>query len=721
MNRLTVMCFCFLGMLLPNPVTADTNDNISHSLVPAPLFLRTTAEGFTPGKQVGISIVDSGSVQDPATWMASLMSARGSRFSVTETDSADLGIRLKRISREALAESFQSAGQPIPAHISEAYSLAIGPDGVAIHATTEAGLFYGLVSLWQLVEALPQDATWPGLVMLDAPEFEWRGLMLDSARHMQSPEFIKRYIDWMALHKLNVFHWHLTDDQAWRLEIKSWPKLTQVGGYRVPAGEGPAAEIDPETGEPRLYGGYYSQDEIRDVVAHAASRHVMVVPEIDVPGHATAAIAAYPELGVPGHGIDRVPASWGIYHNVFNLEESTFRFLEDVLGEIVTLFPGPFIHLGGDEVETAQWENSERIRDRMKELGIEDIQGVQNYYVERLQKFLDPYDRRVIGWDEILQSKLPPHAAVMSWRGVDGAIEAAGKGHQAVLSPAPILYLDHLQTAAADAPPGRGGVMTTRDIYHFDPLPGSLQANRDLVLGIQGNLWTEHVRTEQRAAYMTWPRAAAIAELGWTPARLRSWDRFAAGLPVHLKRLDRLGIPAAKDRQALYGNGSDLLVPPEGDRREDRELELCGQSIVLALDDDAPAQGERASFLVDVMNPCWIWRGADLRNLGSISAAVGQLPFNFEIGDMVNDVVVEQPGTAGPALRARLGSCDGPVVAELPLVPAIGNHAVTELPPASLELPSDAPESADLCFSFTRTDIEPIWVLDWVDLGRATP
>jgi hexosaminidase len=708
-------------MLLTHPLTADSAGDTSKSIVPAPLFAGASAEGFMPGERVGINAGESRAMVDATAWLASLMSAGGREFFVAEQDSADVAVRLQQVSEEALSKSFRAAGLAKPARIAEAYSLSVGPAGVKIEAAAEAGQFYGLVSLWQLLEALPQDAAWPGLMILDAPEFEWRGLMLDSARHMQSPAFIKRYIDWMALHKMNVFHWHLTDDQAWRLEIKSWPELTKTGGYRVPAGDGPAADIDPSTGRPRLYGGYYSQDDIRDIVSHAASRHVTVVPEIDVPGHATAAIAAYPELGVPGHGIERVPASWGIYHNVFNLEESTFQFLEDVLEEMVTLFPGPFIHLGGDEVETVQWENSERIRERMEELGIDDIQGVQNYYVERLQAFLDQYDRRVIGWDEILQSELPPHAAVMSWRGVEGAIEAARKGHQAVLSPAPILYLDHLQTAAADAPPGRGGVMTTRDIYHFDPLPGSLQANRDRLLGIQGNLWTEHVRTEQRAAYMTWPRAAAIAELGWTPARLRNWDSFAARLPVHMQRLDRLGVPAARDRQALYGNGSDPLPPVTGDRRQDRQFELCTESIVLALEDDAPAQGERASFLVDIMNPCWIWRDADLRNLASMQAAVGQLPFNFEIGDALSGVVVEQPGAAGPALRARLGSCEGPVVAELPLAPAKGNHAVTQLPAAGLDLPADAPPTADLCFSFTRHAIEPIWALDWVQLDRKTP
>lgn len=720
MNPLILRSLVFLCMLIPVAAWAALAEGVPDSLVPAPLWVKPAEQGYDPGDTALIDLHGVESVRESAEWVAGMITKHsGFKVGVAESSASGGAVRLAQVAEADLLKAFSDAGLASPVRTLEAYRLAIGAEGVIIEAAGEAGLFYGLGSLWQLLSALPEGSIyWPGVEILDAPEFAWRGLMLDSARHMQSTEFLKRYIDWMALHKMNVFHWHLTDDQAWRLEIKSWPKLTQVGAYRVPAGEAPAADIDPATGEPRLYGGYYSHDEIREVVTHAASRHVTVVPEIDVPGHATAAIAAYPQLGVPGHGVEDVPASWGIYHNAFNLEESTFKFLEDVLSEVVTLFPGPFIHLGGDEVETGQWEQSARVRERMNELGIESTQGVQNYYVERLQGFLDDYDRRVIGWDEILQSDLPPHAAVMSWRGVEGAIEAADKGHQAVLSPAPILYLDHLQTAAADAPPGRGGVMTTRDIYHFDPLPGSLKENRDLILGLQGNLWTEHVRTEERVAYMTWPRAAAIAELGWTAASRRDWEQFAARLPLHLQRLKQLGIAAAHDPQALYGRGSDALVPPPGLRREDRELELCGNAIVLALEDDAPLQGERASFLVDIQNPCWIWRDADMTGIHSVRAAVGQLPFNFEIGNSIDSVIVENPGSAGPALRVRAGDCNGPVVAELPLAPARENPAVTKLPSAPLQLAPDSPARQDLCFSFTREGIEPIWAIDWVELVK---
>lgn len=686
------------------------------SLVPAPLEVQLLIEGFVPDKHISIDLGGEDALLEAATWLAGLIAeASGSELVVGDPGSRN-GIRLARVNEEELRARFAAAGHPAPRQLHEAYSLRVESTGVTVEATAEAGIFYGLVSLWQWLSALPPGATqWPGVVLLDAPEFAWRGLMLDSARHLQSVAFIKRYLDWMALHKLNMFHWHLTDDQAWRLEVKAWPRLAHVGGFRVPAGAAPEADIDPATGAPRLYGGYFTHEQVREVVAHATRRQITVVPEIDMPGHATAAIAAYPELGVDGHGIDRVPADWGIYPNLFNLEETTFGVLEDVMSEVVALFPGPYVHLGGDEVDTSQWSASDRIRTRMRELGIADLQSVQNLFVERLQAMLEPHGKRVVGWDEILQSNLPADAVVMSWRGVEGAVEAADKGYQAVLSPAPVLYLDHLQTAAAEAPPGRGGVITLRDVYEFDPLPGRLGEQRERLLGLQGNLWTEHVRTEPYAAYMTWPRAAAIAELGWSAPQRRDWDDFARRVPQAMARLQRLGVPAASDEHALYRR---VLPPPGGDRREDRELSLCSDAIVLALEDDAPLTGERESFLVDILDPCWIWRDASLASLRAIRVAVGQVPFNFQIGEAIEHVVVEAPDTGVGALLVRLGGCEGPVIAEVPLAPAMATPAVTRLPEAEVVLPADAGVASDLCLRFTRSGVAPVWVLDWVELLR---
>jgi hexosaminidase len=264
---------------------------------------------------------------------------------------------------------------------------------------------------------------------------------------------------------------------------------------------------------------------------------------------------------------------------------------------------------------------------------------------------------------------------------------------------------------AVDAPPGRGGVVSTRDIYAFDPLPDTLVDNRDLVLGLQGNLWTEHIRTEERVAYMTWPRAAAIAELGWSTPANRDWGTFEMRLKVHQTRLRNLGIHT--------GEYVATAVNVDSNRREDRELELCSNVIVLALEDDAPLQGERESFLVAINNPCWIWRNADLTSVQSFSAAVGQLPFNFEIGDDINHVVVEKPETADGELNVRLGSCDGPLIGKLPLAPAVDNPAVTVLHGSKLLMDDKIPVHSDLCFSFTRPGIEPMWVIDWVQVNRS--
>ncbi|HSD69984.1 MAG TPA: beta-N-acetylhexosaminidase [Woeseiaceae bacterium] len=708
MRRLVVACTA--SLLACSQPAEEAAPARSITVVPAPSRLELHPGSFRLDLDATIAIPDDERVRENAGWIASLVNDGGGTAWQVSGES-EAGIRLELISAEELRQQF--APQDV-AIIDESYWLTIDADGVRIRASAAAGLYYGLATLWQLIAGAPADdsLSLPFLTIVDTPAFAWRGLMLDSARHYQSPEFIKRYIDWMSLYKLNVFHWHLTDDQAWRLEIRKHPRLTEVGAWRVPAGAAPAEDIDPATSQPRKYGGYYSQQTVREIVAHAASRHVTIVPEVDVPGHASAAIAAYPELGVEGHGITEVPARWGVYDNVFNLDESTLLFLEDVYREVVEMFPGEYIHVGGDEVVTRQWEESRRVGERMQQLGIADVQALQNYYVERLQGFLAGFGRKVIGWDEILESELPADAAVMSWRGIEGAIEAAAAGHKTVLSPAPVFYLDHLQTADANAPPGRGGVITTRDIYEFEVLPDSLKQNRQFLLGVQGNLWTEHVRTENRAAYMSYPRALAIAELAWTTGHNKSWDEFAGRLDAQSQQLTALGITAELLR--------DWPVAEQiRGRVEDRDMELCSNSIVLALEDDAPLNGDRESFLLDIMNPCWILRDADLGKVHAVRAAVGQVPFNFEIGRMIDDVVVVPPVTAEGELLVHRDDCSGPIIASLPLAPATGQHAVTELPAAPIVDSDETQMRADLCFNFTRHGIDPIWAIDWVELVKA--
>ncbi|MBV8805664.1 MAG: beta-N-acetylhexosaminidase, partial [Sinobacteraceae bacterium] len=464
----------------------------------------------------------------------------------------------------------------------EGYSIDISPDQVLLTADDPRGLLYAAVTLWQLCTSgqagSGDSVSVPAMRITDAPRFAWRGLLLDSARHYQSPELILHLIDWMALHKLNVLHWHLTDDQAWRLEIKRYPRLTSVGAWRVPAGPAAAADIDPATGRPRLYGGFYSQDTVGRIVAHALERNVTIVPEIDMPGHATAALVAYPQLAsiVPAPAV--VPSKWGVFSNLYNVDESTFEFLQNVLAEVIQLFPGKYVHVGGDEALKDQWKASPRIQARMRELGVPNEDALQSYFIGRMGKFLAAHHRRLIGWDEILEGGIAQDATVMSWRGIDGALTAAAAGHDAVLSPAPTLYLDHLQSAT-DTQPGNAAVITLEDVYKFDPMSPSLPPEqRHHILGVQANIWTEHIRTDQRVEYMAFPRAAAVAEVGWSAAGSLDWNGFRARLPDQMNRYQQLGIHAYTDPPAAVASDATRL------RRSSHQLQSCTNKVLLSLE-----------------------------------------------------------------------------------------------------------------------------------------
>lgn len=594
-----------------------------------------------------------------------------------------------------------------------AYGLTVSAEGIRAEAADDAGLFYAGVTLWQLAT---QTGTGPApiraVTISDAPRFGWRGVMLDSARHYQSPEFIKEFIDWMALHKLNVFHWHLTDDQAWRLEIKRYPRLTEVGCWRVHAGAPARNDIDPATGSPRLYGGVYTQAQVRDIVAYAAARNIVVVPEIDVPGHASAAVAAYPELGVtdvPGAAVPVVPADWGVYPTLFNAEEETLVFLENVMDEVVDLFPGEYVHIGGDEAVKDQWKASARTQERMRELGLADEEKLQSWFIARLEKRLNEHGRRMIGWDEILEGGISPNASVMSWRGVEGAIEAARLGHDTVMSPAPTLYLDNRQSAD-DGAPGRGFTSTLRDVYAFDPTPDVLtpeQARR--VLGVQVNLFSEHMRDEDRIEYMAFPRLAALAEMAWTPHERMDFADFRARLDPQLARYRTLGID-----YATSGLTEVAATPPaDGQRRYDHQMRLCSAALPLSLIDDAPLEGERPALLMDILNPCWIYQSADLGRGVRFEAAVGQVPFNFQIGADRDRIRLATPRTPEGELEVYVGVCEGQPALIIPLAEAAANDGITTL---TGRLPARAGRH-DLCLRFTQRALDPMWGVDWVRLS----
>jgi hexosaminidase len=600
------------------------------------------------------------------------------------------------------------------ASTAESYVLEVQPHRVTISAGDDAGLQYGLISLWQLAtqtEAGPAPIA--AVRVEDAPRFVWRGVMLDSARHYQSPEFIKGFIDWMALHKLNVFHWHLTDDQAWRLEIRSHPKLTEVGGWRVPEGQAARSDIDPATGRPRLYGGVYTQDQAREIVAYAAARGITVVPEIDVPGHASAAVAAYPELGVqdaPDSAVPEVPSDWGVYHTLFNTRPETLAFLTSVLDEVMAIFPGQYIHLGGDEAAKDQWKASPSTQAHMRELGLADETQMQGWFMSRMEAHLNAHGRRMIGWDEILEGGLQGSAAVMSWRGVDGAIAAARLGHDTVLTPGPTFYFDYRQSPN-DGAPGRVVMSTLQGLYDFDPEAGMTPEQAGHVLGVQGNIFTEHMLTEARVEYMAYPRIAALAELAWSAPERTDFADFNRRLAPQLARYRALGIGYAQSALETLKESP----PPDGERRYDHQMALCSNAIAIALIDDAPVRGDRAAFTMDIMKPCWTYQQADLTQGVAFEAAVGQVPFNFQIGADKARVVVRSPATPWGELEVRVDGCEGAPALVLPLMEAVRSDAVTILHGA---LPAIAGKH-DLCLMFTQTGIDPMWAVDWVRLTPA--
>ena len=660
----------------------------------------------------------------------------------------------------------------------EGYRLDVTASGVAIAAPTGAGLFYGAATLLQLLTPDGEAAKALPLVHIeDRPRFAWRGLMLDSARHIQSLAFIEAMLDQMARYKLNTFHWHLTDDQGWRLQIKKYPRLTDVGAWRVEAGAAHQQDLDPATGKPRLYGGFYTQNQVREVVAYATARHITVVPEIEMPGHATAAILAYPELGVRPAD-PKTLSDWGVFPNLYIPDDKTFAFLEDVLTEVMALFPGPYIHIGGDEAIKDYWKASPAVQAKIKALSLKDEDALQSWFIQRMERVLAAHGRRMVGWDEILQGGLPSGAVVMSWHGVSGAKAAAEAGHDAILTPGLPFYFDNRQSAAADEPPGRGLIISLQNVYAFDPTPKSLDDQaRAHILGLQANLWTEHIRLDERVEHMAFPRALALAEMAWSPPEKRDWRGFLARLAAALRRDEALGLAPARsafevqpaytyDRAAnalnvalsnqvgfgevryttdgssptptspLYSQPLTLAAPatvrantfidnqplaaPITRRfdtlsvlhRYSQELTLCSDRISLNVEDDAPvAANHRAVMLTDITNPCWVWKGADLTGVAAIAADVGNLPFNAQLGDDPAPVLIK-PRTPAGELQVHLDRCGGPLLALLPLQPAVNNVAITTL---KAPLPPTG-GTHDLCFTFARPALDPFWALDAVQL-----
>ncbi|MGV9454922.1 beta-N-acetylhexosaminidase [Streptomyces sp. NPDC003635] len=510
-------------------------------VIPEPAYVRRYGTEFWQlGPGTGLAVGEG--AEPAARWLRSVLGAATSLpLAPASADGEDV-IRLSV--NPTVAEGLAA----------ESYQLAVTPSGAHVVGGGPAGLFWGVQTLRQLLgpdayrRAPLPGRQWrlPLIHVQDSPRFRWRGLMLDVARHFLPKDQVLRHLDLMAAHKLNVLHFHLTDDQGWRVEIRKYPRLTEVGSWRARTKFGHRAS---PLWEEKPHGGFYTQDDIREIVAYAAERHITVVPEIDVPGHSQAAIAAYPELGntdVIDTASLTVWDNWGISANVLAPTDNTLRFYEGVFEELLELFPSEFVHVGGDECLKDQWRQSPTAQARIKELGLTDEDGLQAWFIAHFDNWLSARGRRLIGWDEILEGGLAKGAAVSSWRGYEGGIAAARAGHDVVMCPEQYVYLDHRQASGEDEPVPIGYVRTLEDVYRFEPVPPALTSEEARhVLGTQANVWTEVMEDHARVDYQVFPRLAAFAEVAWSALPApgeRDFADFERRMTAHYARLDALGV-----------------------------------------------------------------------------------------------------------------------------------------------------------------------------------
>lgn len=455
------------------------------------------------------------------------------------------------------------------------YMLTAGKKNIRIEGNDELGVFYGIQSLIQLLPIEKKSIlSIPQLRIDDTARFAYRGMHLDVGRHFFPPSFIKKYIDYLAFHKFNTFHWHLTEDQGWRIEIKKYPKLTSVGGYR----NGTIIGRYPGKGNDGIkYGGFYTQEEIKDIVKYAADRYITIIPEIEMPGHSSAAIAAYPQLSCfpdeptkPAKGTawagpttgKHVQQAWGVFEDVFCPSEFTFNFLEDVLDEVMQLFPSKYIHIGGDECPKESWKRSAFCQKLIKDKNLKDEHGLQSYFIQRIEKYVNSKGRNIIGWDEILEGGLAPNASVMSWRGEKGGIEAARQKHTVIMTPGAYCYFDHSQSRNEDSVTF-GSYLPVEKVYSYEPIPKELNATQSkYVLGAQGNVWTEYMKNPKKVEYMIFPRMSALSEVLWSPKENRNWKDFENKLPELIKRYRFWG---ASYGNAYYDLQASILPSPNYD------------------------------------------------------------------------------------------------------------------------------------------------------------
>ncbi|WP_298425560.1 family 20 glycosylhydrolase [uncultured Kordia sp.] len=436
----------------------------------------------------------------------------------------------------------------------EGYELIVDTSQITIKAKTEKGAFYALQTFRQLlpVNIKNDQISIRNLTIKDAPRFVYRGMHLDVSRHMFSVDFIKKYIDMIAMLKMNTFHWHLTDDQGWRIEIKQYPELQKVAAFRDETLIGHYSD-SPQQFDGEKYGGFYTQEEVKEIVKYASERYVTIIPEIEMPGHSQAAIAAYPNLGCTNKDT-KVATKWGVFEDIYCPKEETFTFLENVLDEVIPLFPGKYIHIGGDEAPKTRWKDCKYCQELIKKEDLKDEHGLQSYFIARMEKYINSKGKHIIGWDEILEGGLAPNATVMSWRGTKGAVEAAKSGHTVVMTPTSHAYFDYYQSDNEDEPLAIGGFLPLKKVYNFNPIPEELtKEEAKYVLGVQGNIWTEYISTSEEVEYMAFPRAIAMAETAWSKSRQRDYQDFTYRLSHFHKRLDALNINYANHLYEIEG------------------------------------------------------------------------------------------------------------------------------------------------------------------------
>ncbi len=518
------------------------------NIIPLPANVTMLKGYYNPGTEVNIMTNNADSLNFESHYLADVLKKYGG-IDVKIIPFQHVKNYKHTILLELKPEKFQSK---------ESYKLKAGRDGVFISAKSPTGIFYGIQSFLQLLPVTFYDGLSknnklriPACFIEDKPRFSYRGMHLDVSRHFFPPAAVKQYIDMLAMYKFNTFHWHLTDDQGWRIEIKKYPKLTQVGAWRDSTLIG-RFRSKPERYDHSRYGGFYTQAQIRDIVKYAAQRHINIIPEIEMPGHSSAAVAAYPWLAC-SPGPFHVAATWGIFRDIYCPKDTTFGFLKTVLTEVMALFPSEYIHIGGDEVPKAQWKNSKLCQNIIKKENLKNESQLQSLFIQRIDTFLTQNGRKMIGWDEILEGGLPPGATVMSWRGEKGGIEAARQGHDAIMAPQRYTYFDHYQADRKFQPIAIGGFTTLKKVYSYEPVPVELDSAEAIhILGAEGCVWTEYIPDIKKVQYMALPRMAALAEVDWTTAGRKNWSSFQKRINYQFDLYKTFGYSYCKGSYKVY-------------------------------------------------------------------------------------------------------------------------------------------------------------------------